>query len=324
MGPSSAARGWAVSEAQATTVVHRLAGLLPGSRRTPAGGVALAAGLVAPGTHPGWTDPVDDPVLGRVLARAAAAGVPLPAARTLRDLWPDLTATERRTVDRPLGDGRPGPLRIGGAPVRQADGTTCGSTVLAMLAAAGDPALALWLATGRLLPGHGPPELRTVPGASLLSPDAGHRLAALQRSVKRASTRRALGPLPWPAALGTPPWGAARTARFAGLAWTHVLVDDTDAGLVDAVLDRADTALAAGVPVPVYTGGDLRGGLAAAVPRHVVLLVPAHAPGYAVLEPGRGVVHRVDRTVLARPRGPHPALGGWSHVCWAVLPRTAA
>jgi hypothetical protein len=249
----------------------------------------------------------------------------------LAALWPSLSERERAEVAAPLGDGRPGPVVVGGARARQADGTTCGSAVLGMLAAAGDPTLALWLATGRLLPGHLPPELRRMPAAAVTSPDATVRLAGLQREIKRATGRHGLGPFPWPAAIGTPPWGAARVARFRGVRFGHVLVDDTDAAHVARVLDAADAALAAGVPVPLFTGGDLGSGVLTALPRHVVLLVPtasagrrapgpAH-PGYAVYEPGHGRVHRVARAELARPGGPHPALGGWSHVCWAVLPR---
>ena len=79
-----------------------------------------------------------------------------------------------------------------------------------------------------------------------------------------------------------------------------MLVDDTDPALVDAVLDRADAALAAGVPVPLFTGGDLGGGPAAARaparraagPGRVVG-APARTDGYAVYEPRAGVaVHR--------------------------------
>jgi len=244
----------------------------------------------------------------------------------LADLWADLGPRERAQVASPLGDGRPGPLHLGTAPARQSDGTTCGSTVLAMLAAAGDPVLALWLVTGRLLPGHLPPELRHVPAAVLTSTDAEVRFAGLQRATKRVTNRRAVGPLPWPAALGTPPWGAARTARFGDVRFTHVLIDDTDGAHLSRVLDRADAALACGVPVPLFTGGGVARGVTTALPRHVVLLVPHARPadggggGLAVYEPGRGLVHRVTRADLAGTAGPVPALGGWSHVCWALLP----
>ncbi len=301
----------------------RASGMLPIAHVPAPRGEQDDTAPAAPADPAAWAG---DPALARILDRARSAGAPATTVHALAAAWPDLAPGERRGVDRPLGDGRPGPVRVGGAPARQTDGTTCGSAVLAMLAATGDPVLALWLATGRLLPGYLPPELRAMAGVHVTAPDAGARLSALQRALKRSSTHRALGPLPWPAALGTPPWGAARTARFPGVRWTHVLVDDTDPGLVDAVHDGADAALAAGIPVPLFSGGDLGGGPAAAVPRHVVLLVPAgpDATGYAVYEPGQGRVHRVSRDRLARPAGPHPALGGWSHVCWAVLPHPVA
>ncbi|WP_298459446.1 hypothetical protein [uncultured Cellulomonas sp.] len=267
------------------------------------------------------------PAVAGVPVRALAAGAPLRAIEALAARWPSLSPRDRAQVGAPLGGGRPGPLHLAGAPVRQTDATTCGSAVLGALAAAGNPLLALWLVTGDLAGGHRPPELRHAPPAALASGDAAARFATLQRALQGASTRRALGPVGWPRALGTPPWGAARVARWPGVRFRAHLLDDTDGPHLDAALDRADAALAAGVPVPLFTGGDLGTGLTTAVPRHVVLLVPGVRPtddgthpGYAVLEPGQGRVHRVGRDRLAAPGGPHPALGGWSHVCWVLLP----
>jgi hypothetical protein len=351
---------------QATTVAHRLASLVggePGDGGGPAAPPAArvasvasapltpaapAAGpLAVAAAHARATLPDGDRArydalvaaatrgdesVASLPARALASGAPVAALEALAALWPELTPRERSQVAAPLGHARPGPLRVGDAPARQTDETTCGSAVLAMLAAAGDPLLALWLVTGRLVPEYRPPETHDLAARDLAADDPGDRLAALQHAVKRASTRGALGPLPWPAALGTPPWGAARVARYPGVRWTHLLVDDTDADQLAAVLARADAALAAGVPVPVFTGGDVGMGLATAVPRHVVLLVPGAAgvpavpevadgahPGYAVYEPSRGQVHRVPRAALVAGSR-HPALGGWAHVCWAVLP----
>lgn len=257
---------------------------------------ALARRL--PGLAPDVQDEVVDP-LGRAAALARAAG---PAVR---------------------------PLTLGGARARQVDGTTCGSSVLGLLAAAGDPVLALWLVTGTAL--------GAAPGPSA---DAAGRWRALQRVVKARTGRGGLGPFPWPAALGTPPWGAARTARYAGVRYTHRVVDGAGG---DAVLDAALDAAARGVPVPLFTGGDLSGGLAAAVPRHVVLLAAADAdraaPGATrsedgeaarrgarrcwVYEPSSGTVHRLDAARLsqgARDAAVRRALGGWPHVVWALLP----
>jgi hypothetical protein len=256
-----------------------------------------------------------------------------------------LDARRRRQVldpfDVPLGR----PVRWGSAAARQVDGTTCGAAVLGMLAAAGDPALAYWLVTGRAPDGALPPELT---GLDLTEPPAPHdpdapewfrtpdgraahvdatgeeaaaaRWGLLQATLHRRSTARALGPFPWPRSLGTPPWGAARLARFPGVAYRSVLVDDTRTAEVDDVLARVDAALDRGVPVPLYSGGDLADGLGAAVPRHVVLAVGRTADGYRVYEPGAGAVLPVPREALREPTGPVPGLGHWTHLAWALLP----
>ncbi|NLF05774.1 MAG: hypothetical protein GX593_12345, partial [Actinomycetales bacterium] len=196
------------------------------------------------------------------------------------------------------------------------------SAVLVMLAAAGDPSLALWLATGRLLAGHVPPEVRAArrvrPGALPSSPQ--RRFGALQLVVKQVSNARALGPWRWPASLGTPPWGAALAARFPGVRYRGEMIDDGDRARTARQLARAAGALEAGIPVPLYTGGDLASGLATAAPRHVVLL-GAHADGvFTVYEPGHGLLTTVTRDELLSPRGPHRALGGWTHATWIALP----
>jgi hypothetical protein len=192
-----------------------------------------------------------------------------------------------------------------------------------MLAAAGDPALALWLATGDLVRTGRPPELVGAPPARLATlaqstPDA--RFAPVQRVVKRRTNARALLGLAWPAAAGTPPWGAAREARFAGLAFGHVLLDDTDRLAQSTALDAVGAAVDRGVPVPLYSGGDLRGGPAAAVPRHLVLAVGRRGDRLRLWEPGAGRTFTVARELLLDPPGPLPALGGWTHLVWAVLP----
>lgn len=212
------------------------------------------------------------------------------------------------------------PVLLGGARARQVDATTCGSAVLLMLAATGDPALAEWLETGRLPPGPRPPEVPEQPVAG----GAAERFAAAQERVKAATGRRALGPLPWPAGLGTPPWTAAREARFPGVRYRVRPVDDTtDDGAT--VLGLVEAANRRGHPVPLYAGGDVRGGAAQALPRHVVLAVPP-PPGAAVpgalrlFEPSRGSVFTVPSTELLGRTEPLPALGGWTHVVAALLP----
>ncbi|HYQ75451.1 hypothetical protein, partial [Cellulomonas sp.] len=237
-------------------------------------------------------------------------------------------------------------VRWGTAAARQVDGTTCGAAVLALLAAAGDPRLALWLVSGRLPDGPRPPELdgfdlpepadphhpdaptwfRTPDGRVVHASATGDEAAAarwglLQAALHRRSTARAVaGVLPWPRALGTPPWGAARLARFPGVRYRSVLVDDTRTGEVDDLLARVDAALDRGIPVPLYAGGDLSGGPGAAVPRHVVLAVGRSGEDYRVYEPGAGAVLPLPRAVLRSPSGPVPALGHWTHLAWALLP----
>ena len=262
-------------------------------------------------------------VLTGVLERALAAGAPVAAIEALARLWPELTDAARGQVAAPL---RPGPgsrlVLLGDAPARQRGPTACGSAVLALLAAAGDPLLALWFATGRLAAGHLPAPVVALGRTHRVEADAAARFAAVQASIMNRSNRAAFGPLPWPARLGTPPWGAARVAWHPGAVFRSVMVDDTDPARFGALLDRADRALVAGVPVPLFVGGDLPTGLSTAVPRHVVLLVPAAAGpgGYAVFEPATGAIQHLTRAELVTSTRPQAALGGWSHVCWAVLP----
>ncbi len=255
-------------------------------------------------------------------ARALAAGAPPAAADALLAALPTLSPRERAQVHHPLrltpGADR---LRFGTAAAAQVDGTTCGAAVLVLLAAAGDPTLTYWLVTGGSLAGHRPElvaDLEDGPGPAA-------RFGALQESVHRRSTaRELLGLLSWPRSLGTPPWGAARAARFPGVAYRSVPVDDTRPDEVADVLARADRALAHGVPVPLYVGGDLSGGPAAAVPRHVVLLTARTGDDWCVYDPSTGRLHTVPTGRWA-PRDPSAveplaAFGGWSHLCWAVLP----
>ncbi|RYV52013.1 hypothetical protein [Pengzhenrongella frigida] len=267
-----------------------------------------------------------------VLERVFAAGASLDAVAFLAATWPELTDRDRAQVAAPLRPvGRARELRLAEAPAQQMDPTTCGSAVLGMLAASGDPLLALWLVTGRRMPTARPWWLGTRAVADDVATDAASRFVGLQLAVRRASNRSALGPLSWPAGLGTPPWGAARAAVFPGATFRSVMIDDTDTRGLRALLGRAERALAAGVGVPLFTGGDLGGGVAAAVPRHVVLLTPAATPPgpgevgpesgrYTVYEPSSGAVHAVTRAELLAPDGARAALGGWSHACWAVLP----
>jgi hypothetical protein len=308
----------ALRHLQLTSVLRTLCGQpVPAARATsaPTAGRSPASTPTLPAAPRASATAVPDADL---VARALTAGASRAAAERLAGAVAALPARERAQVAHPLRPARGSDvLRLGTAAARQTDGTTCGSAVLAMLAAAGDPTLAYWLVTGDRVAGHEPVELR---GVDDVAGPAG-RFGALQEALKRRSNARSLfGLLPWPPALGTPPWGAARVARYPGVAYRSVLVDDTRPGETTRVLARAGRALDRGVPVPLYTGGDLSGGLASAVPRHVVLLTGRTAEGYAVYEPSSGRLHDVASADLVVPHGPLAALGHWSHVAWAVLP----
>ncbi|ACQ81182.1 hypothetical protein Bcav_2937 [Beutenbergia cavernae DSM 12333] len=259
---------------------------------------------------------------------AAKRGRPLPSRlRAPADvepveLDPALSTRQRREIRAPLRGGRTGTIRLGGAVARQLSPVTCGASVLLMLAAAGDPDLAAWLVAGSRS-GVRPPELSMLAPHELAEPSAERRLALAQRSVHERARRDAVAGLPWPRRFGTPPWGAAREARFRGVRYTDVVVDDTDVAATRAVLETVRAANDLGIGVPLYTGGDVASGWDTALPRHVVLAVPApSAPAgqLRLYEPGRGAVVAIEAEELLGRRRPHAALGGWTHVAWAVLP----
>jgi hypothetical protein len=204
----------------------------------------------------------------------------------------------------------------------QVDETTCGSAVLTMLGLAGDPRAALRLAGG----------------------DPTSRFVRLQHAVQAATNRRGLVVAGWPRTYGTPPWGAARFASYGGVRYTHRVAGSR------ALLEAAVASARAGIPVPLYTGGDVTGGWGSAVPRHVVLLTLADGEGTdgsAVLyEPSGAGLHTVPVAALLDPP-PAPsggaeasqstgertaarvrkaltaALGGWPHIAWVLLPERA-
>lgn len=290
-----------------------------------------------------------EPALAVVLARTHGAGHGPRVVAALERAWPTLTPRERRQVASPLRPGPDGVLRLGRDPARQTSETTCGSASLILLAAAGDPVLATWLVTGRTLgvrpaagvlpdvawgvgPGPGPGPAQGV--GEGVPASAGERFAALQAAMLRATSRRAVGPLPWPSRFGTPPWTAARQARFPGVRYGHRPVDDADAAAMARLLTWVRSAVGRGVPVPLYTGGDARHGLGTAIPRHVILAVPPPRPvgeaatgaagaGVSLYEPGTARVYSVSDADLIARTTPLDAFGRWAHLCWAVLPQAA-
>ncbi|WP_372592660.1 hypothetical protein [Actinotalea sp.] len=315
---------------QLTGLAHRVMRLVGAGQAPSAAGPSI-------GTTGAWADEVADRVLARLAAterrrwdevadarpearvllrRRLAATGSVAAVAELAESWDSWAPEVRAVVLDPIGRS--------GTAARQTDQTTCGSACLVLLAAAGDPGLAGWLAAGTVPRLGVPPELGAADPAvlaRLASLPAAARYGAVQRVVQHRTNARSVLGLPWPAALGTPPWGAAREARFLGLAFRHRLLDDTDTADLAPVLDTVARVVEAGVPLPLYAGGDTSRGWSTAVPRHVVLAVGHGPAGFRVWEPSVGAVVEVSRAELLRGGAPLPALGGWSHLVWAVLPR---
>ncbi|HLS24460.1 MAG TPA: hypothetical protein VK063_01140 [Beutenbergiaceae bacterium] len=240
--------------------------------------------------------------------------------------------------------GTGGTVRFGATAARQHDATTCGAAVGLLVNAAADPALATWLATGQVPPGApgdlppgAPGDLRlrsnapagagsmsVLNDANLTLQDPAQRLASAQSVLHRRLTRRGLGPFPWPRSLGTPPWTLAHGLRLPQVRYAHRPVDDRDRHLMDRTVQMLLAATAAGIPVPLYTGGNTRRGWATAVPRHVVLALPAPGPDLRIFEPSTARVYRVEPRELRARTGPHPAFGNWDHLAWVLIPLVRA
>lgn len=191
----------------------------------------------------------------------------------------------------------PLPVTLGGKRVVQVDPYTCGALCLLMTEATGDPELAA--------------ELENHP----------ERIDAYQRSIKARAISKAIGPFSWPSRFGIPPWTLAREARFPGVTYRAVPLDDSKPS-GRATINAVFNATRAGKPVPLYVGGDLSGGLSRAIPRHVVLAVPHRGSdrSLTIFEPSSGTLSVIALDDLVGRTTPHPGLGNWTHIVWAILP----
>lgn len=260
-----------------------------------------------------------------VLRRAVATGAHVAAVASFAGAWSTLDEKERATVRHPVGNRGAGPVSFVNVPAKQVDGTTCGPASLGMMLMMGDPFVALWVLTGRHVGGYVPLEPLVTEVLTKEVRTVSERWRSLQREIHREATRWALGPFPWPRALGTPPWRIDNSIRFAGVRFQGRMIDDRNPLEVNGLIAHASAALADGIPVPLYTGGDSAQGLQAVIPRHVVLVVGRDGDDLLVYEPGAGrVIPMPVARLRASQAGPHPALGHWSRVTWAVVPKRRA
>ncbi|MGQ0483630.1 MAG: hypothetical protein ACT4O0_21705 [Pseudonocardia sp.] len=228
------------------------------------------------------------------LRRALAAGRPAAQVLALAGLLADRPAGWAAQRLRLLDDDTGTQWRFG-VRIDQVDGTTCGTTVLLVLAAHADPLLALEL---------------TAPPHDDQGAGFGARWDRRQRAVHKQSNRV------WPAAMGTSPWGMVAWLRrhAPGVGPYRVrLMDDASAADVADVLGKVDMALAWGAAVPLLVG--------AQVPRHYTLALPGQpsARGWRVFDPSNGEVRWVPPVAVAERRlGP---LLGFDHLHGVLLPR---
>jgi len=194
-------------------------------------------------------------------------------------------------------------------------------TLMAMLA---DPFVALWVVNGMVISDHLPQEVSRSEDAGFPADSVTARWNSLQRATHVATTRSAIGPLPWPRAFGTPPWRVDNVARCAGVRLRGFVINDAKPDDLAAGLAHASAALRDGIPVPVYVGGDSKSGMDSVVPRHVVLITGRVGDSLRIYEPGSGAIHEVPISGLSQPHGRLTALGNWSRIVWLVLPTPRA
>jgi hypothetical protein len=212
-------------------------------------------------------------------------------------LWPllralrHLVATVRRPPApapprHPLPRNLPAPLaQLARTPLRQPDGSSCGSSVIVMLRMLREPAYA-----ARVL--------------SAVDPVAafGEEALATRLRTNAGFDRFGRPQLPWPAALGTRP---------------AALVRELGGGLVNRIVDpehpdRAyDAIVRAGEPVVLYVGEG-------SWMQHIVLVTRATPERLHVYDPACGQEVARTRADFERSR---LRLGGWPQPWLVLLPR---
>jgi hypothetical protein len=185
--------------------------------------------------------------------------------------------------------GSSGPATYGGYPIKQFDGTTCGSASILIARACNDPLYAL--------------SLTTEAGVPLDGNAFQDRLRAEQQRIHDSTNRI------WPQQLGTSPWGLVDELNRHGPQYDWRIVDDTDRRCVTSALHDAVKAVDAGHTVPVLIGDG--------IPRHYVLLI-GHEGGNLIFYNPSGEIVRVSESDF---RGGDLSALGYRHVQGVVTPR---
>jgi len=255
-----------------------------------------------------------------VVERAVASGAPVAAIEALSQSWNHLDDESRGLIRDPLARTSDAVVHWGRVTAVQVDSTACGAAVAAMMTMIADPFVAGWVGAGQRASWFTPAEVAAVKARteSAQLSTIGDRWDGLQRVMQARARSHGLGVFPWVRAWGTPPWRVKAMVRFASVHFRSAIVDDSRGDERDGLVTQVRAAVADGIPVPLFVGGDSRRGLRTVVPRHVVLVVAADGENFRVYEPSAGALGTWQPYRAGYPA--QQALGGWNRVMWAVLP----
>lgn len=203
-------------------------------------------------------------------------------------------------------------LHAGDPAPQQQSQVTCGSACLTVARMLVDPLFARWIVTGE-----GPrPGVRDAPTQA-------QRFAAYERIVHQRTNGLYAGNgrlnLPWPRRLGTPPWGAQKELEFGaarrGTSYAVTLLRHSSPAALAVHFERLLHVVADGEPALLYVGD-------AALPRHVVLILPDNGVGnLEVYDPYAGSVTELTRAAFTNRR---VHLANWELAWFSVEPTDQA
>lgn len=202
-------------------------------------------------------------------------------------------------------------------PLRQPDGTTCGSSSLVMARMRNDPAYAMWITTG-----YNPETGQTTPGSAQDRFDS--EAQKMHDRTNAAHDRDGDRQWPYPEAIGTAPWAVANEMSAeggSGVPGTEYDVRTVDPDDRRASYQAMTAAVEDGHSVPLYVGNSL-------APGHVVLVTGADDGRLTVYDPASGDTVHVSRDEFVKgelpfgnPSPPLDKAGPMTEPWFAVVPR---